>query len=286
MATIDHTHVAASHKEAVASGLPFFLREKPCRFGHAGPFRATNYACTECERDRDRARREMEKAERAANAPERAQPDRVILRADAKAAAAKRYFTGLPCKAGHIAERLVTDKTCVECDRLRHVDNPAAKARLSAYYRRNRTRMLEQAKAYVAKNYEAIQAKRKAHRNANKTRINIEIAAWAKANPEKRRAKERAREARERGAEGTHTATDVNALKISQEGVCAAIHCFQELVLGFHVDHIMPIARGGSNWPCNLQLLCPTCNQAKHARDPEEWNLACLQVLLGEAEHP
>jgi hypothetical protein len=27
----------------------------------------------------------------------------------------KRYFTGKPCKRGHIAERLVSNSTCVEC---------------------------------------------------------------------------------------------------------------------------------------------------------------------------
>jgi hypothetical protein len=30
----------------------------------------------------------------------------------------KRYFTGLPCKRGHTAERLVSNNTCVECWKL------------------------------------------------------------------------------------------------------------------------------------------------------------------------
>jgi 5-methylcytosine-specific restriction endonuclease McrA len=31
------------------------------------------------------------------------------------------------------------------------------------------------------------------------------------------------------------------------------------------------MARGGSNWPSNLQLLCKSCNLSKGARDAEEF---------------
>ena len=36
-----------------------------------------------------------------------------------------------------------------------------------------------------------------------------------------------------------------------------------------HVDHIMPLARGGPNTLDNLQLLCARCNLAKGAKVPE-----------------
>ena len=41
----------------------------------------------------------------------------IITRADAIAKGLKRYFTGLPCKRGHVCERVVSTKTCVECKR-------------------------------------------------------------------------------------------------------------------------------------------------------------------------
>jgi hypothetical protein len=37
---------------------------------------------------------------------------------DAKARGLKRYFTGTPCKHGHIAERFTSCRLCCECDRL------------------------------------------------------------------------------------------------------------------------------------------------------------------------
>jgi hypothetical protein len=41
----------------------------------------------------------------------------IISRAEAKAKGLKRYFTGKPCKHGHVAEREVFNATCVECER-------------------------------------------------------------------------------------------------------------------------------------------------------------------------
>ena len=41
----------------------------------------------------------------------------IISRAEAKAKGLKRYFTGKPCKHGHVAERQVFNATCVKCER-------------------------------------------------------------------------------------------------------------------------------------------------------------------------
>lgn len=47
----------------------------------------------------------------------------IISRAEAKAAALKRYFTGKPCKHGHIAERATVNGLCHECGRLKNLKN-------------------------------------------------------------------------------------------------------------------------------------------------------------------
>lgn len=41
--------------------------------------------------------------------------DRIILRSDAKVAGLARYFTGKPCKHGHVAKRMTNNGACVVC---------------------------------------------------------------------------------------------------------------------------------------------------------------------------
>lgn len=76
-----------------------------------------------------------------------------------------------------------------------------------------------------------------------------------------------------RGAEGSHTGKDVQAIFQNQRGLCA--NCKKKLFKSgakkYHVDHVIPLAKGGSNWPSNLQCLCPTCNMRKGAKDPLDW---------------
>lgn len=38
-----------------------------------------------------------------------------------------------------------------------------------------------------------------------------------------------------------------------------------------HLDHVVPIAKGGGNDPRNCVLACASCNISKHARDLHEW---------------
>ena len=51
-----------------------------------------------------------------------------ITRKTATAQRLKRYFTGTPCPRGHVAERLVSGRRCLECsrerDKGRYAKNP------------------------------------------------------------------------------------------------------------------------------------------------------------------
>ena len=94
---------------------------------------------------------------------------------------------------------------------------------------------------------------------------------WHAENPEKSRAIDRNRRARKKNAEGSHTAGDIESIRERQHDQCNV--CGLLLWGRGHVDHIVPLSRGGSNWPSNLQLLCAPCNISKHARDPFDWIL-------------
>jgi 5-methylcytosine-specific restriction endonuclease McrA len=70
-----------------------------------------------------------------------------------------------------------------------------------------------------------------------------------------------------RGSEGSHTAADIAEILKAQGGRCA--YCRTSLNRAKkHVDHIVPLALGGSNGRANLQIACAACNQSKSARDP------------------
>lgn len=84
----------------------------------------------------------------------------------------------------------------------------------------------------------------------------------------------RAAAARRRGAEGIFTRADIEALFREQSGFCATPGCSSTISVNSpmtHIDHKIPVSRGGTNWPDNLQLLCRYCNCAKCDMTMDEW---------------
>ena len=81
----------------------------------------------------------------------------IISREEARAKGLKRYFTGEPCKHGHVAERRVCTTQCLECWRAYLAANPD--------YRK------ESDRAYRAANRDRIKKKKRAYRAANRDRI-------------------------------------------------------------------------------------------------------------------
>lgn len=78
---------------------------------------------------------------------------------------------------------------------------------------------------------------------------------------------------RKRNATGSHTASDIAALYAEQEGRCAycGVTVFWDIVGDIHVDHIIPLARGGANDLSNLAIACADCNLSKSKKAPDEW---------------
>ena len=85
----------------------------------------------------------------------------IISRSEAKARGLKTYFTGKPCKHGHIATRLVSSGTCRECSgafdrRWRQENQEYARKRNRRYhhdyYGRNREKVIEKSRQYYEAN--------------------------------------------------------------------------------------------------------------------------------------
>src|SRR3546814_17562676 len=66
---------------------------------------------------------------------------------------------------------------------------------------------------------------------------------------------------------GEFTAEDIDAMLAAQKKKCW--YCGTKLT-AYHVDHRIPLARGGSNGPENLVIACPACNLSKGAKMPWE----------------
>ncbi len=90
--------------------------------------------------------------------------------------------------------------------------------------------------------------------------------SWSEKNPFDSRIRTAKRVARKMNAEGFYKVEDIEKLFSLQKGKC--VYCFKSIKKSFQVDHVVPLARGGSNWPSNLVLACKPCNNKKHAIDP------------------
>jgi 5-methylcytosine-specific restriction endonuclease McrA len=94
-------------------------------------------------------------------------------------------------------------------------------------------------------------------------------ARWQKDNPDKCRAQKHRRRARKLAVGGTHTAEDVRRQMQSQKYKCW--WCGAACADKYHVDHLIPLARGGHNNPSNIVISCPHCNDSKGAKTPDEF---------------
>lgn len=193
------------------------------------------------------------------------------LRAEALSAGINRFYTGRPCKHGHVAGWITSSGKCAECARLwsaaKDQRNPdGRRVRWAAYRARLNAIGHSMTPETLAKGLERL--RRWQQQNPDRAR---EIQRrWVAANPEKARLQGRlrrhTRRARERASGGILSHGLAERLLRLQRDRCAA--CRNMLAGKFHLDHIIPIAAGGENEDKNMQILCPTCNLKKGAKHP------------------
>lgn len=100
-------------------------------------------------------------------------------------------------------------------------------------------------------------------RTARRIKYNAWQRAYRKENPEYSRGAARRRSLRVNGRLPRGTVKRLGELQRWKCAVCRV--CIKKQ---FHVDHIVPLAKGGAHERTNIQLLCPSCNVRKSAKDP------------------
>lgn len=170
---------------------------------------------------------------------------KLIARSEALTQGVKRYFTGKPCIRGHIAERAVSNRGCLQC----HADDMFIRQLNDPHHAR------------------ALDARSRDHRPWDSLRHlkeNHTPQEWRK-KLNYFSAKNHERRVYSVGALSSNIREH---LYTKQNGLCNGCGCKLKET---HLDHIFPISRGGTNTDNNVQLLCPRCNLSKGTKTMKEW---------------
>jgi 5-methylcytosine-specific restriction endonuclease McrA len=225
-----------------------------------------------------------------------------ITRKAAKAAGLKYYFTGKPCKRGHIDKRFVCSFCCMTCARekaaeaFRGLVGEAREARRNYERRRWQDPVFRQwAATYRAEHAVESASYRQARKEAqpdyfrdhyakNAERRKAQSLAWYRANTERalqrqkeytasrpielRRANGRRRRGTRRAIEKRVFVEAVDSRTVFErdKGQCGICMKPVDPASNWEIDHIMPISKGGPHSYANVQLAHRKCNRSKAAR--------------------
>jgi Vacuolar protein sorting-associated protein len=120
----------------------------------------------------------------------------------------------------------------------------------------NKEHKREQQKKYYEENKEKVLEKNKKWREENKEKVLEKNKKWREENPHLRRASAQKRRAWKKAALPQLTDNDNFALKILSEEASM-------LGEGWHLDHIVPLSKGGLHHPDNLQIVRSSYNLSK-----------------------
>lgn len=164
-------------------------------------------------------------------------------------------FRGNDCKSSHGGTRYIKSGQCVECIRVKQ----------------KTPEIRQYKKEYLAKNKDRFAAIRAQNYTADVRVAAIERAKkWARANPDKRRAIRATDKAKRRAVEkrGDSSAMISEWIKRTPK---KCYWCNLKCAKKYHIDHYVPLAKGGRHEVTNLVIACPKCNLKKNAKDPYEF---------------
>lgn len=164
------------------------------------------------------------------------------------------------------------NKICTKC----HIEKPINdfhKAKLGKFGVKSTCK--ECGKIYRQENIKHIIERSKQYRQNNKSKLTEYVRKYRKTDRGKAITKsiKNRRRAKELNSLGDFNGKQILELFAKQKGIC--IYCKNKLIKSgkdkYHIDHIQPISKGGSNDISNIQLLCPSCNRRKSNKTPEEF---------------
>jgi 5-methylcytosine-specific restriction endonuclease McrA len=123
--------------------------------------------------------------------------------------------------------------------------------------------------AYKSANDDRIKAQKQQYYSGNKAAILSQQQEYRRANTATVRAGILRRKARAANIPSNVSPDHITALIEMFNNACA--YCGETLENGYHVDHFVPVSRGGHTVPGNLLVVCPACNMHKHSKLPQDW---------------
>lgn len=183
--------------------------------------------------------------------------------------ASKKYADRIRSEKGVISKRIPFPKDSEEykneaIKRRRESENKYRRSVKGRQARRS-VESKERMRNYAAKKYTELKAdpvKYEDHREYRKKKLRD----WFEKNKDYAKLKWHERRARIKGNGGSHTSNDIQEILESQKHKCVA--CGVSIKSKRHIDHIIPLSKGGTNDKTNIQLLCPSCNIAKKDKHP------------------
>lgn len=122
-------------------------------------------------------------------------------------------------------------------------------------------------------NWEQARAREAQYRARISDRMALRRAAYRAAHLEEERLRKRVSEHNRRAqkvSSGALMRSDVIAQYHAQGGKCW--WCGTPVGDNYHVDHRIPLSKGGANTPDNICISCPTCNMRKYNKLPWEFS--------------